>query len=428
MEKVDLKTKILLYVDNGQFHYMAQHLSKFFKKVFYYSRWDCQGYPDPDNRYPGYGFPEITTIDYMFAKDDKIGYDPDKIDLFAFGDLYYYDIQELLVQMGKRVWGMKSAELLEIDRWFFSKKLKELGLPTVRMQHCIGIDELSRCLKNSPNTYVKLSKYRGARETFCNEDYETSKNILDKLRFKYGDLSKLMEFVIWDDIKTEIPELGWDGYTIDGQYPEVTTFGLELKRKAFLMKILPYDELPQIIKTINEKFSSYLKKCQARGFMSTEVRMKTKTLGYYIDACMRSPSPPCEIYPNMIENIAEIMWYGAEGIMIEPKYAGKYAGQVNIYSDNLENGDPTTIEFPNDIKDNVKVMFACKIDNKITCIPQGSRFAKLGAIVAIGNTLNEVTEKLDKYSKKIKGFEIEINTTDQVLEEAKKLEKIGINF
>jgi hypothetical protein len=428
MEKIDYKKLSVVVVDNGQFHSTAEHIAKTFGKVFYYTRWDCKGFADPKDKFPGYGMPGIITIEYLFGKDDKKGYDFNKIDLFCFFDLYFGDIQELLESLGKRVWGCKTGEELELDRWVFANKLKELGLPIVNTAHKVGVDSLRSYLKTHKNQYVKISKFRNVKETFHAKNYEIVEDTINDMEHSYGDLSKLLEFNIQDEIKA-IAEIGYDGYTIDGEYPQNSIFGIELKDTAYLCKTLQYDDLPKILKTINDKFSKYFKDKKVRSMVSNEVRMVSKMIGYYTDSTCRCPSPPSEIYQELYENLPEIMYNGAVGELIEPVFKAKYAGEIIINSHELEH-HIIHVKIPDKIKDNVKLRYACLIDGKYSCIPQG--FTEVGAIVAIGNTLKEVCDRLVEYSEIMKDanfdLEIKIDKIDTAIEEIKKTSQFGVDF
>ena len=429
MEKIDLRKLQVCVVDNGQFHSMAEHIAKSFGKVFYYTRWDCKGFADPKDKFPGFGMLNVTTIEYLFGKDEKTGYDFNKIDLFCFFDLYFGDIQDHLASIGKNVWGCRSSEKLELDRWFFVNKLKELGLPVVKTAHKVGIDALRSYLKQNKNQYVKISKFRNVRETFKSKSYDIVEDTINDIEHDYGDISKLLEFNIQDQIKA-LSEIGYDSYTINGQYPKNSIFGIELKDIAYLCKTLQYDELPKILRTINERFSDYFKETNCRGFISNEVRMVSKILGYYTDASQRNPSPPSELYQVLYKNLPEIMYYGATGQLVEPEYTAKYAGEVIVCSHELEEGEMIHVKIPDSIKEWVKLRYSCLIDGKYSCIPRG--FSEVGAIVAIGNTLKEVTDNLTKYSEIFMDnnfdLEIKIDKIDTAIEEIKKTAQFGVSF
>lgn len=428
MEK--LKNIEVLVIDNGQFHSFAQCIAKSFKKVWYYTRWDMKGFAHPNDRFAGYGFPEIATIDYMFQTSTKENeYSFDRIGLFIFTDLYFGDIQSHLVSLGKRVFGARGIEDLELDRMGFKKTLTKLALPVKETIRKVGLDKLRTHLKTVKNKYVKISRFRGAFETFRHDDYSLTEPILDKLDHELGAIKNTLEFIVEDEIISDM-EIGYDGFVIDGQFPQNSMFGIETKDCSFMLKTLQYDELPKQVRLINEKLIPYFKERQYRMFFDTEIRVTKSKVPYFTDPVYgRLPSPPSEIYQELISNLADICYYGAEGILVEPKFTAKYAGELIITSNWLSDGNWQAIEFPNSIKNNVKLRYACMIDGKYYCIPQD--MPEVGVIVAIGNTVNEVIENLKSIAEKIKGYDINIKVDkiDKTLETIAAIEKnLGLKF
>jgi hypothetical protein len=430
METVNLKTKVVLFVDNGMNFQFAVRMVPSFKKVYYFTPWNVNGFPRPNDRYPGFGFEGITTIDDIFERsEDKDGYSIDRVDLFCFLFLYYGPIQRELIKQGKRVWGARNVEKLELDRTFLNQTLKSMNLPVAHTVVKKGIKAAREYLKTVKNKYIKISKYRDAFETFHHIDYDHSEFFFDDLEERFGFYKEEMEFLIQDDIKSII-EIGYDGWIINGEYPQSAMLGFEIKDCAYLMKTLSYEELPKPLKTINERFSDYFKGADYGGFYSNETRITENKVCYLTDATERLPSPPGEVYPVIINNLPEILWKGAEGKIIEPVYNAKYAGLVVMTSEWLEHGNPLYVEIPESIKNNVSLQFACKIDGKVRCIPQGEGFGYVGSIIATGNTVEEVINKLKDMTKQVKAFDLVFETEglDKAVESIKDLEKIGVKF
>jgi hypothetical protein len=234
-----------------------------------------------------------------------------------------------------------------------------------------------------------------------------------------------IEFVVENEIKSLI-EIGYDGFIINGQYPKNAFLGLEVKDACYLGKTLPYDELPKPMRIINEKMAPYFN--DYRMFYSNEIRFTNKTTGFLTDPTQRLPTPPSEIYQELISNLAEICWYGAQGELIEPKYNAKYAGEVLINSYLLEHGIEQQIEYPKSIENNIKLRYHCKINGRYVCISQN--MSEVGAVVAIGDSINEVVEKLKDYCSKIQGNDLtfKIDKIESAVEEVKKLDSIGLKF
>ena len=424
MEKINLKDKICLVVDNGQFSYMAQHLAKSFKKVYYYKSYNAKGFPSPNEYYAGYGLDGVTHIHDIFEKSKD--YDFDKIDLFCFFDLYYGFIQEHLVSLGKRVWGAKSAEEIELDRWSFKTKLKEFGLPVSTSKKIIGVDALVKYIKEHDNVWVKISRFRGLRETFKSTNYETSKYIIDEIRQKLGALQKIFEFIVEDKIDA-IFEHGYDGFNVWGQYPNKNIYGIEIKDCAYCCKVICYEDLPKDLKEVNKKFASYFKEKKYACEISTENRYTKGKTSYFIDITSRRPEPPGAIYPLIIDNLAEMYWYGGEGILVEPIFNAKYAVEIIMNSDDLGEGIAVSIEFPKKYENNVSLRYGVKIDGVYSVLPQG--MTEVGQICATGNTLKEAIENVKIIAESVNGnIKINLDKLDSAVIEVEKTKIVGINF
>jgi hypothetical protein len=413
-----MKNKTVMVICSGQFVSFAECLSKSFKKVYYFKQWQMNGFPSTNDAFVGYGY-NIECVESPFDHFDDI-------DCYIFTDLYNTGLQKHLISLGKNVFGSRGAEDFETDRFKFRKVLDKLNLPTAGCKMITGIDKLEAHLKTVKNKYVKISKFRSLHETWRHISYDHSKVIIEDIRNKAGNLADLVDFIVEDTIDSII-EIGYDGFIIDGKYPKNSMFGFELKDTCYMGKILQYDELPKVVKDINAKCAPYFK--DYRMIYSNEIRMADKKTGYLTDPSCRLPAPPSECYQNVITNLAEIIYYGSQGELIEPKYADKYFGEMIIISDLLEVGLEQCLEIPKDIEPFVKLRYSYKKDGKYYCIPT-LNMPEVGAVVAIGNSPEQVVERLKEYCSKIVcyGVKFKLEKLDKAIEQLDELYKIGIDF
>ena len=143
----------------------------------------------------------------------------------------------------------------------------------------------------------------------------------------------------------------------------------------------------------------------------------------------RQPSPPGEIYLELIGNFSEMVWGASEGILVEPIYLAKYAIEVMVNSCAAENGW-LDIRFPKSIRKWVKLRNLAVIDDVYTIIPRHNDFNNIGAVIAIGDSIEEVVELAKQRCKMIKGEDIECKLDDikPLMEIIKKGEGIGLKF
>ena len=419
---LNLKSKTALVWDNGIFTEIAVTLAKDFGRVLYYVPW-TSGMPKSNARLIGSGIEGVERVDSPWAFYDDI-------DVWIFPDVYEGDLQDFLVAQGKRVWGCRSGAELEIDRPTSKEASKKLGIDIGPYKVVTGLDALRKYLKANDDQHVKISGTRGDMETFPAKTYEKVEVRLDELDHNLGAYTKIMEFTVEQGINDAV-ETGYDGYTIDGKFPKAAMTGVEVKDEAYLMKTVRWSELPEQVRSVNEKLSPALKKYGYRGFISTEVRCTEDGKAYLIDPCCRAGSPPNELYQLLMTNMAEAIWYGSEGIVIEPEFKAKWGAEVLLISDWADQ-NWMHVSFPEEVRDNVKLRNFCMIEGEYYVIPQWTGCAEIGAVVALGNTPDEAIAECKRICELVEGhlldkpvdaLDIAREQLEQVLGPEKKLSK-----
>jgi hypothetical protein len=409
------KDKTVLIYDHGLFINVAQKLSESFGKVYYFSPWDSS-FPTSNDTLIGSGFEDFERTNELF---DKL----DEIDLFVFTDVYSGSLQLYLQSIGKRVWGGRDGDTMEILRSDFITKMQEIGLLTPWTEFITGMTALKEYLSTSSEKFVKVdSVFRGDVETFHHINYDISKPILDKLAYKLGPRQEEIKFVVQDPIDAVV-ETGYDGYCIDGQFPDQCLFGIEVKDKGYIGEVRDYDKIPAQIKEINDKLSPLFKEFGYRGFFSSEIRVTADGDAYLIDMTCRCPSPPTSTMLEVYSNLAEIMYEGANGTLIQPEFNAKFGAEIIGFNDFLREG---FVQLFFDDKDTqwIKQPNSCMIDDKIYCIPAKYDDMNMVAnIVAIGDDIDSVISELKERVSSIKGngFNADPNVLDETVEELKKL-------
>jgi len=416
----DLSEKVAMVIDNGLFIEIAKTLSKSFKKVYYFMPW-ISAFPKSNQYIVGEGMEGIERVHYMW---DLV----DEVDIFVFPDVYFSDIQLQLINIGKLVWGSRKGDEMELNRDSMKKYMKSIGLYVTPFKVIIGLDKLRDYLKKNDNVWVKQNVTRGDFESFHSINYENIMPVLDELEHNLGAAKFIKEFIVEDAYDNAV-EAGVDMYTIDGEYPQKTLAGIEVKDLGYIGKIVNYDSLSPKITDYNEKISEAFKGYGYRGFFSTEIRISKDKPPYMVDACQRCPSPPSELYQLMYKNLSEIIWYGAKGILINPITEKKFGVEALIHSQWADK-NWQAISFPKKYRDNIKLRNACVIEGKYYCVPQAVGLPEIGAIVTEGNTLEEAIKEATLIAEQIEGYYIDIKTDsfNHALEEFEKLEKMGIKI
>jgi len=414
----DYKSKTLLYWDNGLFIEGAITLARDFGKVLYYVPWQS-GYPNSNIKVIGECVPNIKRVDNPWPYIDEV-------DLWVFPDVYEGPTQEYLASLGKRVWGSRRGEDLELDRAGSKEYLKKIGIDIGPWKSINGIKALRKHLERHDDQWVKISTTRGDGETFHSENYDLVKPRIDEWEYKLGAKGDIMEFIVEDNIPDAV-EVAYDGYTIDGKFAKNATFGIEVKDKGLVSKVLKYDALPEQVKSVNEKLRSTFAEFNYRNFFAAEMRITKDGTPYVIDPCCRAGSPPSELMWELVSNWPDIMWEGSMGTVVEPVFTGKWGAELLLISDwGDKNWQP--LEFPKSIRRNVKLRYLTIINGKFYQVPQASAHPEIGAVVATGDTMEAAIKNVSEIAEKVRGFYVDVHpeALNEATEQFDKLKEFGI--
>lgn len=370
-------------LDNGLFLPVALRLSKTFKHTYYWSPWE-KDFPSIRDAVIGDGYETLERIKCPFGvvKD---------CDLFVFPDIGYALFQKYLVEQGKSVWGGRDADTLERNRGKFLTTIEEMGMPTPKYEKIVGVTQLREHLKDKEDKWVKASKWRGDVETFHWRDWRQDESQLDYYAVRLGPAKELITFYVIDPVKTDIED-GVDTFCIDGQMPKLCLHGMEAKDRAYIGTMTKFSSLPEGLRQITEAFAAQLHPYQFRQAYSVEDRIDGDD-HYFIDPTLRFGSPPSQVQTNLISNLPELVWAGANGEVVEPEPSAKFGGQLMINSKEPRDSW-ISVEFPGSIKEMVKCKQCCEIDG-MTCFPPSEiNSQEIGWLVAIGDTIQEVIDTL----------------------------------
>lgn len=418
--KTDLSKKTALVVDNGLFVLWAQKLAETFGKVLYFSPW-VDAFPKSNYLIVGDGLPEIERVKSIWEYTDAA-------DLVVFPDVYYADVQEQLVQMGKRVWGGRYGDELELNRAKTKKLLKKIGLPVGGYEEITGTEDLKKYLKEHNDVWVKISSMRGDFETFQSETYDLSEPKVAELEHKLGAKSKIAQFVVEDNLPDRV-EIGYDGFTIDGEFPPTAMVCIEIKDLGAVGRVKKYEDMDDPVIEVNDKLSPIFKNYQYRGFFSSEIRYGADKKPFLIDPCCRAASPPSELYCEMFENWGEIMWHGAGGEVIDPVPVAEYGVEVMIHSPWADH-NWQSIKFPEKLRPFVKLRNHARIDGVDFVVPQDVGLPEIGAVIGMGDSLEDAIEMVKENAEQVKGYflECKIESIDKGLEEIEHMKEFGLSF
>jgi hypothetical protein len=413
-------------VDYGTFVSVAEKLAETMETVYYHSPFETE-YQSIRNCVIGTGLDKVERLDDFL--DPKI---LRTIDLFVFPDIGFGSLQRHLKSIGKAVWGHMGATDLELYRDFFLDVLDSVGLPTIHSETIVGLRALEEYLKQNENKWIKINRYRGNMETWHHRQFSGfTQRTLDSLSVIFGGAAETVTFVVQDDIESDM-ELGYDGWCIDGDYPPESFQGYEKKNELYLGSLLSNEDLPPEIGIVNEKMAPVLAGYGYRGWWATEVRV-ADGIPYFIDPTPRMPGQTGEHQLETCINLADVIWHGANGIVIPPKFLWKFAAEGTLHYQQATK-DPTidnewkTLEIPDEALRWMKLYHYCKIDGLYHFPIEESD--EVGVILGVGDSAEEAIDHLKENLELIKDLPVSVETAGFVdlLKSIEEAESQGIKF
>ncbi len=425
--EIELKDKTVLVFDYGGFVEIACRLSRDFGRVLYYCPYESE-FMKHQPYIIGDGIPGVERVNNIWDYYHEI-------DLFVFTDLHQGPFQDWLREHGKLVFGAGRGEDMELYRDRMKGLQKEIGLPVNEHWIAEGLNNLKMLLEDKEDVWVKTNLFRGDGETWHYINKQLSEEKLIELEDSLGANRDNVIFVVESAIK-DCVEAAYDGFAINGMYTRICPVGLEIKDEAYIMKLVEYEKIPKPLKDVTDKLAPIFKQYNYRGDYGNEVKILKDGTGYLLDQTTRCPSPPTSIKIEIIENYSQVVYLIAMGMVPEIKYKYKYGCQIAIKSD-WAKAKPQPVYFPEKYKDFVKIknLYIDK-DGVYKYIPKKdleTDYASaegIGAIVGLGDTLEEAQTMCKKIAKEVKGYGIyiESHTLDAAQKELDRLTRFGIKL
>lgn len=416
----DWKKATVLCIDNGLFVGVAQTLAKEFGRVYYHTPDWAKGFPSIQDAIIGDGFDEFERINDIWDVMDKV-------DICVFPDICHSGLQLHLEFIGKRVWGARKGDGLEIIREKFLRELEAVGLDAPDWRMITGLTKLREYLAKHNDKFVKISRWRQDLETFHHIDYALSQTELDSLAVRFGPLQDDMPFIVVDPIEC-IAEVGYDGYCIDGKFPKQSAYGIECKDKGYIGTMKKHAELPKSVQEVNAALSKTLKGFNYRQFWSTEIRV-TDDAAYFIDPTCRLGMPSGDAQLALYGNVAEIIWEGASGVLVDPKPSAKFVAQA-LMSHGGDKKEWRTLHIPDEVYDSVRLMYACKVGDVYAISPSSKCGDTIGSVIGTGDTIEDAIGNLKENAEALKQQPVTIHVESlvDVLRDIQEGEAEGIEF
>lgn len=405
-------------VTTGLFQNMADVMGRRCKQVYLWNP-ECRAFPSVQQECIGDGFDTFEKVRDFWPLLDEI-------DLFCFPDIGQAGLQAHLRSIGKAVWGSGFADKLELGREFFLEMLGDWGLEVPEHHVCYGLKEIRQFLIDKEDYYVKVSRFRGDMETHHWRSMELDCGWLDSLGVALGPLGEHIRFLCFPAIETDL-EIGGDTYCVDGQWPSLMLNGFEGKDKTYISRVTPMGEMPEQVQTVIARITDFLATHEYRNQISFEIRVKDDKF-YWIDATQRGGMPSTGTQHIIWRNFPEIVWGGANGILVEPIPVAKYSVETMITA-KRETGTWERVIIPEELEGIARFNTCCKVGDLYAFPPNEFASNDLGWLVAIADSPKEVIE-LQKHLADLlpDGLNADVESLASVIKEIDSAKKEGIPF
>lgn len=411
----DVKEITVTVVDFGSFISLAEKLSETCARVNYHAPMERE-FRNVDDEVIGYGVPKLHKIE-SFMEPDIVK----ETDLYVFPDIGYGGEQRYLKSIGKPVWGSMGADELERLRTRFIDTIKKLGLPMLESVKIQGLDNLCEYLKDKKDLWVKVNEFRDNMETWHHQDWFHSQPMLNRLYIRFAAAPELVWFVVQENLPNAT-EVGYDGLSVDGWFPDSSYQGYEKKNELYLGARTDYDKLPEIVRMVNEKFSPVMEEYGYRNFFATEIRDDK-----FIDPTLRMPGQTGEQLLETMTNLPEVVWRGAQGELIQPEWAADFAASATLnYRGDLE--DVKVIRVPTEARRWVKLCrYRQRGDEFI--FPANKR-EDVGVVIGMADSIKGAIDSVKENFDAIGDESLSIKPEGfmDLLEDIHKAEQEGIEF
>jgi hypothetical protein len=403
--------------DFGLFCSLAELLARRGCEVGYFCPWETS-FCDGRELLIGEGLEGVTRIKYW---DNVV----DSYQHLLFPDCHCGDLQAYYRRKGYKVWGSGKGAELELLRWKTKERLEQAGLPVnecYRLKGTAALRKFFQGKEQKDGWYVKVSGLRGIGETWFARNYLEAKGMIDDLDCKHGIRACLFWFIVEKAIP-DAKEIGYDGLSIDGQFPDKSFYGAEIKDKSYFGVLSDYSELPEPLKKVNAVCAKVMNEQQYRNGFSSELRDE-----YCIDLTARHASPAGEVIYEAIDNLTEVITAGAEGRLVQPEWTHKYGAQIILCSEFAEEHS-LPLSFPEEIRPWVKIYNHARVDDEGPIgladyfEPQVAKMKQIGSVIALADDPTEAADLCKERAELVHAFDLESSpdSLDEAMEEMQEL-------
>jgi hypothetical protein len=266
-----------------------------------------------------------------------------------------------------------------------------------------------------------VSRFRGDWETAHWRNRQLDQPMLDCAAYRLGPTQDLLTFYVFEKIDSDVED-GIDAWRVGGKWPKRVLHAMEKKDKSLLGAMQDYTDISEEVRGVNDTFGPALDEYGYQGAFSTEVRPP-----YFIDPTCRFGSPPSQLQTALITNLAEVIYHGAHGEMVEPENDDPIGAQALITSDR-EKEEWLPFPMPEELRPWIKAAFSCEVEGIFTIAPNPlENWA--GWLVATGPSIEDTIQTLKERKEMLPdGFDCDLTSLCDLLRELEDAKDMGIKI
>lgn len=385
-------------IDNGNYTYVAPYLKKYFDEVKYFNRWGCS-FPKIGAMKIGDG---IDGVEKVMSWENHIS----DSDIIFFTDIYFRDTANMLIDMGKKVWGSGNMETQERDRGLFLDTLEAAGLPIAKTTIVKGISELKDALKGRKEAFIKISEYRGIKETWKFIDMRFADALISELELLLGIYKETIPIFIQEPVGDL--EYGIDPIVSKCNLAGNMPIGVEDKDCQYFMKFDKFVNLPTKLQEVHTKYLDQVKKTDAKdycGHLSTEVRVDSNGVNYFGDVTPRNGSPSSASMYYGCDNFGDIIEGVLDGNPVDFSVKHKYVVEIILETKCMDKWNP--IYFDDKYKDQIFLSAYAVQDGYTYKCPPNQTFDHsdwVGSVCGGGESIEEAVDNAKEAAANIDAF------------------------
>jgi hypothetical protein len=176
-----------------------------------------------------------------------------------------------------------------------------------------------------------------------------------------------------------------------------------------------------------------LKNYGYRNWWATEIRVDKEGTPYFIDPTARHPGQTGEHQWETCSNLAEIIWAGAHGDVIEPEFEFTFAAEATVHYEAMSDSKAIaqewkTLEVPKEVERWFKPYHYCIVGETYHFVP--TKKDEVGVILGVGKSIKEAIDHLKANLKLMSKLPVHANTSGfvDILESILDAEDKGIKF